>query len=349
MTTMTKWKRGSTARQFAEKAAEKMIEQLKRGVAPWQKGWDTPKGSELPPYNPVTTTRYRGLNSFVLASEAAERGYADPRWTTYRGAKKIGAQVRKGEKGVGVEYWKFPTKEQENKVRTAVEAGQEPDKLKIIHRTYTVFNAEQIEGMPSLESELKKVNQWEACERAEVLLQASGANIEHRGGNRAFYRRSQDLIVLPKQEQFHSPEAYYSTALHELGHWTGHKSRLDRSELMKGSFGSEEYAKEELRAEMTSVTVNGMLRLPHDPNAHASYVGHWIKALEDNPNELRYAARDAGKMSDYILQFDRYQERQTEEKPREAGLSSSLPRQQREPTQQPQEEPEHESVSALNR
>ena len=96
---------------------------------------------------------------------------------------------------------------------------------------------------------------------------------------------------------------------------------------MKGAFGSPEYAKEELRAEMTSVTVNGMLQLPHDPNSHASYVGHWIKALEENPNELRHAARDAGKMSDYILQFDRYQESQTEAKSREAGLSSSVSRQ----------------------
>ena len=346
---MTKWNKKSSARQFAEKAAERIIEQLKKGVAPWQKGWDKPEGSELPPYNPVTGTRYRGLNTFVLQSESGERGYADPRWTTYRGAKKIGAQVRKGEKGVGVEYWKFPTKEQEDKVRGAITAGQKPEQLKIIHRTYTVFNAEQIEGMPPLENELKKVNQWEACERAERLLNESGANIEHRGGNRAFYRRSEDLIVLPKQEQFRSPEAYYSTALHELGHWTGHKSRLDREELMKGGFGSPEYAKEELRAEMTSVTVNGMLRLPHDPNSHASYVGAWIKSLEDNPNELSYAARYAGRMSDYILQFDRHQERQPAETPREAGLSSSIPQQQIEHTRQPQQQPEREPVAALNR
>ena len=346
---MTKFKRGGSARQFAEKAAERIIEQLRKGVAPWQKGWDKPEGSELPPFNPVTGTRYRGLNSFVLASEGVERGYSDPRWTTYRGAKKIGAQVRKGEKGVGVEYWKFPTKEQEDRVRDAIAAGQQPEELKIIHRTYTVFNAEQIEGMPSLESELKKVNQWEACERAEALLKESGANIEHRGGNRAFYRPSDDLIVLPKQQQFHSPEAYYSTALHELGHWTGHKSRLDRSELMKGAFGSPEYAKEELRAEMTSVTVNGMLRLPHDPNSHAAYVGSWIKALQEKPNELRYAARDAGKMSDYILQFDRHQERQAEEKPREAGLSSSVSRQHPVISYSPQPQPDRMPASAFDR
>ena len=319
---MTKKKRSSTARQFAERAAEKMIEQLRKGVAPWQKGWDKPQGSELPAYNPVTGTRYRGLNSFVLACMAVDLGYADPRWTTYRGAKKINAQVRKGERGVVVEYWKFPTREQEERHAAAVSNGDKPDKLHIIHRTYTVFNAEQIEGMPPLESVLSKQQDWAACDRAEALLRASGAKIEHRGGNRAFYRSSQDLIVLPNKEQFHSPEAYYSTAIHELGHWTGHVSRLDRSELMKGRFGSAEYAKEELRAEMTSVTVNGMLRLPHDPNSHAAYVGHWIKALEDNPNELRYAARDAGKMSDFILKFDRFQESQSEEKPRAAVLAN---------------------------
>ena len=336
---MTRSKKGNSARQFAEKAAEKMIEQLGKGVAPWQKGWDKPEGSDLPPYNPVTGTRYRGLNSFVLSSECTERGYSDPRWTTYRGAKKAGAQVRKGEKGVGVEYWKFPTREQEDRVREAIAAGEEPEKLRIIHRTYTVFNAEQIEGLPALEGALEEVNQWEACERAEALLRASGARIEHRCGNRAFYRPSEDLIVLPKQQQFHSPQAYYSTALHELGHWTGHASRLDRTELMKGAFGSAEYAKEELRAEMTSVTVNGMLRLPHDPDSHAAYVGSWIKALEEDPNELRYAARDAGRMSDYILQFDRHEERQAEEKPREAGLSSSVSRQQPDRIQESQPQP----------
>ena len=181
---MTKWKKGSSARQFAEKAAEKMIEQLKKVSLPGRRDGQA-RGLGASPFNPVTGTRYRGLNTFVLASEAGERGYSDPRWTTYRGAKKIGAQVRRGEKGVGVEYWKFPTKEEEDRVRAAIAAGQQHEELKIIHRTYTVFNAEQIEGMPSLESELKKMNQWEACERAEALLQASGANIEHRGGNRA--------------------------------------------------------------------------------------------------------------------------------------------------------------------
>ena len=179
---MTKKKRGSTARQFAERAADKMIEQLRKGVAPWQKGWDKPQGSELPAYNPVTGTRYRGLNSFVLACMAVDLGYADPRWTTYRGAKKINAQVRKGERGVVVEYWKFPTPEQEARHAAAVSNGDKSDKLHIIHRTYTVFNAEQIEGMPTLESVLSKQQDWAACVRAEAF--AAGVRCEDRASRR---------------------------------------------------------------------------------------------------------------------------------------------------------------------
>ena len=321
------WKKGGGARRFAERAAERMIEQLNKGVAPWQKQWDKPTGSELPPYNPVTATHYRGLNSIVLRSEAQERGYADPRWVTYRGAQKIGAQVRKGERGTTVEYWKFPPKD-ESKDKNA-EDGKEQQQRTIIHRTYTIFNAEQVDKMPALELEQQKQpQQWEVCERAERLLRESGANIEHRRGDRAFYRPSEDKIVLPEQKQFHTPEAYYSTAVHELGHWTGHESRLDRQTLRKGcqdGFGSQEYAKEELRAEMTSMTVNGMMKLPHEPERHAAYVGSWIKALQDDPNQLRHAARDAGQMADYILQYDQQHERQPAEIAREAGTTVEAP------------------------
>ena len=288
------WKKGGGARRFAERAAERMIEQLNKGVAPWQKGWDKPTGVELPPYNPVTATHYRGLNSIVLRSEAQERGYADPRWVTYRGAQKIGAQVRKGERGTTVEYWKFPPKD-EGKDKNA-EDGKEQQQRNIIHRTYTIFNAEQVDKMPALE--------------------------------------------LEQQKQFHTPEAYYSTAVHELGHWTGHESRMDRQTLRKGcqdGFGSQEYAKEELRAEMTSMTVNGMMKLPHEPERHAAYVGSWIKVLQDDPNQLRHAARDAGQMADYILQYDQQQERQPAEVAREAGTTVEAPERriaaQREPQQ----------------
>lgn len=153
----------------------------------------------------------------------------------------------------------------------------------------------------------------------------------HMHGNRAFYHPTTDEIVLPKQEQFPSHEAYYSTALHEMGHWTGHKDRLDRETLREagnpdtGGYGSVAYAKEELRAEMTSMTVNGVMRLPHDPERHASYVQSWIKVLKDDPNELRRAVRDAGQASDYLLQYDRERPREVADVARPADVSSPAP------------------------
>ena len=244
----------TSAQTYAKNAAEKVIKQLEKGVAPWQKGWDTPEGINEPPYNPVSETRYKGLNTIALRAESEERGYSDPRWLTYNQAKQIGAQVRKGERGTKIEYWKFPDTE-EGKDRGEGKSAADGAKFqerKVFHRTYTVFNAEQIDNMPQREPAQAK--QWESSERADRLLRESGAEIVHVHGDRAFYRPKDDKIVMPKQEQFRTHEAYYSTALHEMGHWTGHKDRLDRETLHEavkpktGGYGSEAYAKEELRA-----------------------------------------------------------------------------------------------------
>ncbi len=327
-------KKSTSARKFAEDASERCIKLLEKGVAPWQKGWDRPTDAPAPPHNPVSKTRYKGLNTVVLRSVAAERGYSDPRWLTYNQARQIGAQVRKGERGTTVEYWKFPDPKAEGKEPgkpDAAERSKEPEQRRIIHRTYTVFNAEQCDKMPPLEKEPKQPQRWETCERAERLLESSGARIEHKAGDMAYYHPKQDKIVLPKQEQFRNPEAYYSTAMHELGHWTGHENRMNRETLTQGvkdGFDSDNYAKEELRAEMTSMTVNGVMKLPHDPERHAAYVGSWIKALKDDPNELRHAARDAGRMADYILEHDRDRPREVSQAPRRAGDAVPTPERQ---------------------
>ncbi len=336
--------RKKAVKEFADQAAERLIDMLKKGTAPWQKGWDTPSEANQPPYNPVSGTRYRGLNSLVLRMEAQERGYTDPRWMTYPHAKKIGAHVRKGEHGTRVEFW-APVRPK------PAEAGKDnelaPDESTTRYalvRTYHVFNGEQIENLPPLDHD--RPQQWEVSERAERLLQASGANIVHVHGNRAFYHPEHDQITMPKQEQFRTDEAYYSTALHELGHWTGHSERLDRETLREagnpytGGYGSEAYAKEELRAEMTSMTVNGALRLPHDPERHASYVGGWIKALENNPDEIRHAARDAGAAADYILQYDRERPREATDASRQAESAAPVPERQREAPTEPEMQPE---------
>ena len=345
----------TSAQTYAKNAAEKVIKQLEKGVAPWQKGWDTPEGANEPPYNPVSETRYKGLNTISLRAEAEERGYSDPRWVTYKQAKQIGAQVRKGERGTKIEYWKFPdTEEGKNRGGSKPAAnGAEFQERKVLHRTYTVFNAEQIDNMPQREPAQAK--QWESSERADRLLKESGAEIVHVHGDRAFYRPKDDKIVMPKQEQFRTHEAYYSTALHEMGHWTGHKDRLNRETLHEavkpktGGYGSEAYAKEELRAEMTSMTVNGVMKLPHDPERHASYVQSWIKVLKDDPNELRHAARDAGAAAEYVLQYDRERPREIAEPARESQAPSPMPERLQNLVKEPQQKLQREPDMSMSR
>jgi len=287
---------------FYEVVAEKLIEQLKAGTAPWQRPWEPGEPNAYLPMNPTTGKRYKGINAIHLMAQ----GRSDGRWMTYKQAAAVGAQVRKGEKGTPVQYWKFS--EEQNKVdesgRPVLNAKGEPVKETVqLERPRvffaTVFNAEQIDGLPPIQ---KKEQTWSAVERAEYILKASGASITHAPGDRAFYRPATDSIHLPDRGQFASADNYYATALHELGHWTGHASRLDRD--LVHPFGSEGYAKEELRAEIASMILGDELGIGHDPGQHAAYVGSWIKALQDEPLEVFRAAADAEKIHDYVLAFE---------------------------------------------
>ena len=288
---------------FHEVVAEKLIEQLKAGTAPWQKPWEPGEPNTYLPMNPTTGKRYKGINAIHLMAQ----GRSDARWMTYKQAAAVGAQVRKGEKGTPVQYWKFS--EEQDKLddsgRPVLDAKGQPVKETVMlerPRVFlaTVFNGEQIDGLPPLQP--KKEQTWNVVERAEHILKASGATITHAAGDRAFYRPLTDSITLPERGQFPSSDRYYATALHELGHWTGHASRLDRD--LAHPFGSEGYAKEELRAEIASMIVGDELGIGHDPGQHAAYVGLWIKALQDEPLEVFRAAADAEKIHDYMLAFE---------------------------------------------
>ncbi|WP_439847751.1 zincin-like metallopeptidase domain-containing protein, partial [Neisseria gonorrhoeae] len=147
---------------------------------------------------------------------------------------------------------------------------------------------------------------WNPDERAENILKNSGAVIDHRHGDRAFYSPSRDSITLPLREQFESPGAYYETALHELGHWTGHADRLNRD--LSHPFGSEGYAREELRAEIASLMLSQELGVSFNPGQHASYVASWIMVLQDDPMEIMRAASDAEKIQGYVMAFDQVRE-----------------------------------------
>ncbi|WP_419652536.1 zincin-like metallopeptidase domain-containing protein [Thiolapillus sp.] len=287
----------SYKKPYYEQVADKLIEQLKKGTAPFQKPWEP--GNLAMPHNPVSGARYKGSNAFWLQMQERE----DPRWMTYKQAQSIGAQVRKGEKGTLIQYWKFTEEKIKRDANGKPVIGADGKKVKQTTKldkprafSASVFNAEQIDGLP----ELKKVEpRWDRHERAEKILAASAANISHDQEDRAFYSPSTDKIHLPTKEQFPTADNYYAVALHELGHWTGHPSRLDRD--LTGSFGSEKYAKEELRAEISSLMVGDELGIGHDPSNHAAYVNSWVKVLQDDPKEILRAARDAEAIKDYIL------------------------------------------------
>lgn len=285
---------------FYETVANKVIEQLEQGTAPWQKPWEA--GHIEPPMNPTTGNQYKGMNAVYLAMQ----GRPDPRWLTYKQAQGLDAQVKKGERATSIQYVKL----KEEKViyeNGKPKLDSNGDKMKRVtalekpkYFSASVFNAEQIEGLPELE---KKETTWEDLKKAEDILKASGAEIKHDQKDGAFYRPSTDSIHLPEKSQFDSPQKYYATALHELGHWTGHEDRLDRD--LTGDKDSESYAKEELKAELSSLMLGGTLKIGHDPEQHVSYVKSWIKALKDDPKEILYAAKDADKIHNFVMAFDR--------------------------------------------
>ena len=276
-----------------QKMADEIITALKDGTAPWIKPW-TPDNSAVP-HNPVTGTRYRGINHIYLSMQDVD----DPRWVTFKQAQKKGWQVKRGSKGTTVQFWQF---EKDEKVRS--ENGEMAIKRVKLERPllrhYYVFNASQIDGIPPLEP--SKQSEWDRHDRAENLLKESGADIQHVKGDKAAYSPGLDAIRMPERGQFDTPDKYYATALHELGHWTGHESRLNRK--LGNVFGSEDYAREELRAEIASYMLGMELGIGHDPGQHLAYVDSWIKALEDHPTEIFRACADAEKIQSFILNFE---------------------------------------------
>ncbi len=292
-------------KKHAQEVTERIIEQLRQGTAPWQKPWKP--GEMHLPYNAASGKEYKGINSLWLQAQ----GHDDPRWMTYKQAKEAGAQVRWNSKGTRVTYWKF---EEERTVKDAdgrpvLDENGKPKKTTVPLEhpqrfSATVFNAEQIDGLPQLKP--KQVSpEPERHARAEKILINSGANIKHVSGDRAFYQPSTDSITMPKRNQFPDAGAYYSTALHELGHWTGHGSRMGRD--LAHPFGSEGYAREELRAEIASLMLGERLEAGYNPSASASYVASWIKVLENDHNEIFKAARDAEIISRHVMALEHEQ------------------------------------------
>ena len=306
---------------YYRRVADTLIERMQEGKATWTQAWEP--GAHSLPYNIKTGKPYRGGNTVWLAEKAAKLSYGDARWGTFKQVKELGGQVLRGEKGTQILFWQFETKKlARDKAGRPVldEAGKPVYETKALPHPrvypYTVFNAEQCKGLPQ-RTKRRSAEQWSPIEAAEQVLKHSGAKIQHSSDDRAYYDLARDRIVLPYRDQFPNAPSFYQTALHELGHWTGHPDRLNRETLVRGTeagFWSTLYAREELRAEISSMMTGDRLNIGHDPTRHAGYVRSWVRALRDDPREIYRAARDAQQISDWTI------ERLPERSPgREAG------------------------------
>jgi antirestriction protein ArdC len=280
----------SPPRDYRKEVTDDIIKMLEEGTAPWQKPWSEGELGRTP-FNATTMKPYRGGNVLGLMIAGMRKGYTDPRWLTYKQAQDHGWQVRKGEKSTGIEFWDIGRGQGDEG-----ESDADKPRSRMIHRVYSVFNAAQIDGIPPLELIARKP--FEVIQAGEDMLRNSGADIRH-GGDKAFYSPRSDHIQLPPKECFTDEPHFYSTALHELAHWTGAKHRLNRLTDNR-PFGSPEYAKEEIRADLSSLFLSAELGIPYDPKDQASYIQSWIKVLKNDKNEVFRAAADASKACDYL-------------------------------------------------
>lgn len=269
----------------------KIIEALNNGVVPWRKPWHS--GSQMP-VNLMTNKPYRGINPWLLSATK----FADHRWLTFRQASELGATVRTGEKSTMVVFWKFPERKTED-----AESDKDTTSIPVL-RYYNVFNVEQIDGLNLPSDPAKQVlSEGDRIERAELFVQAMPYPpfIEERG-TEAWYHPEKDMVRIPKPKSFDSIDSYYQTKFHELVHATGHESRLNRSGVMGAiHFGSEEYSREELVAELGSAFCCSVLGLDNSlVQDSASYIGGWLNTLKADAKAVVIAAAQAQKAADYI-------------------------------------------------
>ena len=289
-------------KDFRQKLTDQIVEQLKSGKCAWAKPWDEGAAFMLTaPRNAITGRKYNGFNSLNLMSQQMYKGASDPRWITYAQVKKGGFAIPKDKimNFMPVEYWQFDKEVKRKNPDTGKDEKitVKLDKPRVFYTN--VYHASDVEGLPPYEPETRQ--EWEILARAEQILAASGADIRH-GGESAYYSPSRDQIQLPPHEAFPDDGAYYEVALHELGHWTGHETRQNRD--LTGGFGSESYAREELRAQLSSLFLSAELGIPYDTTRHAGYIGSWVKVLEQDKNEIFRAARDAEKIADFVMAFE---------------------------------------------
>jgi len=247
------------------------------------------------PRNALTSRSYSGINILLLWASALAAGWERPGWLTFRQAIAAGGNVRKGEHGTQVVYADRFTPETEK--QRARESGGEARSVAFLKR-FTVFNVAQCEGLPDdILPQPVALPEREIVPVAEALIAASGVDFRI-GGDKAFYAPGADFVQVPPQHAFYEPVNWFRTVFHELCHSTGHKSRLGRD--LANGFGSKDYAREELVAEMGSAFLCASLGIVPTVR-HADYIGAWLEVLREDARAIFRAASMASKAADWLL------------------------------------------------
>ncbi|MGV3553062.1 antirestriction protein ArdC [Hephaestia caeni] len=290
---------GSDRASLYDDITNKIIGELEAGRFPWVQPWGSAavKAPLAMPQNAATGRRYSGINVLILWGAVIEHGFPGQSWLTFRQALSLGGNVRKGERGTTVVYADRFTPEDEK--RRAREAGEDAQAIPFLKR-FTVFNAAQCDGLPEEIAVVAPPPEPGLIEpRVEALIRATGIDFRI-GGDRAFYVPAHDYVVVPPPQAYFEPINWHRTALHELGHATGHPLRLGRD--FSGSFGTKKYAFEELIAEINAAFCCASLGIAPTVR-HADYIGSWLDVLREDNRAIVRAASQASKAADWLLSF----------------------------------------------
>jgi antirestriction protein ArdC len=290
---------GERRAKLYDEITDKIIAELEAGRVPWVQPWGT-AAAKAPlgmPKNASTGRQYSGVNVLILWGAVIEQGYIGQSWLTFRQALSLGGHVRKGERGTTVVYADRFIPNDEKK--RAAENGEEAQAIPFLKR-FTVFNTDQCDDLPAEIAAVAPPPPPGMIEpQVEALIKATGIDFRI-GGNRAYYISSEDYVQVPPPAAYFEPINWHRTALHELGHASGHHSRLDRD--LSGSFGSRKYAFEELIAELCAAFSCASLGIVPTVR-HADYLGSWLDVLREDNRAIARAASQASKAADYILGF----------------------------------------------
>jgi antirestriction protein ArdC len=290
---------GQNRTSLYDEITDKIIAELEAGRVPWVQPWGTAaaKAPLALPKNASTNRPYSGVNVLLLWGSTIENGFTGQSWLTFRQALSLGGHVRKGERGTTVVYAdRFVPSDEK---RRAAEAGEEAQAIPFLKR-FTVFNCDQCDGLPDEIATTAPPPPSGLIEpTVEALIKATGIDFRI-GGGRAFYAPAEDFVQVPPPQAYSEPINWHRTALHELGHATGHRSRLNRD--LSGSYGTKKYAFEELVAELAAAF--GCASLGIVPTVrHCDYIGAWLEVLREDNRAIVRAASQASKAADYLLGF----------------------------------------------